>query len=53
MARLDRLLQKRRDLRPAVLLVGGSAKKELPGHFRNAFTTKNGGLDVSVRILER
>ncbi|HSC88430.1 MAG TPA: hypothetical protein VLC09_14205 [Polyangiaceae bacterium] len=46
-----RLLDSRRDLRPVVLLLGGEAKRQLPGRFRSALVTKNGGLDVGVRVL--
>lgn len=53
MKRLDQVLQRRRDLRPVVLLVGGAAKRELSGTFRSAISTKNGGLDVALRVLEK
>ena len=53
MKRLAQLLERRRDLRPVVLLVGGAAKRELPGAFRSAISTKNGGIDVALRVLER
>lgn len=54
LGRLSRVLSKRRDLRPAVLLLGGGAKRfqsSLP--FATCAKTKNGGLPVRIDVLAR
>ncbi len=45
------VLERRPDLRPVVLLVGGAARKKLPPSFRAALRTQSGGQNVSVRVL--
>ncbi len=49
--RLLRVLRERPDLRPVGALVGGVAKRMLPGSFQALFQTKNGGLPVAFRVL--
>ncbi|OQX69168.1 MAG: hypothetical protein B6A08_06755 [Sorangiineae bacterium NIC37A_2] len=51
--RLLRVLRERPDLRPVGALVGGVAKRMLPGSFQALFQTKNGGLPVALRVLSR
>lgn len=48
---LLRVLRERPDLRPVGALVGGVAKRMLPGSFQVLFQTKNGGLPVALRVL--
>lgn len=45
------LLNKRPDLRPVVILVGGAARKLVPKDRPALFRTKNGGIPVSARLL--
>lgn len=47
--RFVQLLERRRDLRPCGLLLGGAARQALPPSFRSLLQTKNGGIPVSVR----
>jgi len=50
---LVHLLERRPDLRPCVLLLGGTARRDLPPSFRAVIRTKNGGQSVSIRVLDR
>jgi putative N6-adenine-specific DNA methylase len=45
------LLEKRADLRPVVILVGGAARDLVPQDRPALFRTKNGGIPVSARLL--
>ena len=45
------LLEKRADLRPVVILVGGAARDLVPKDRPALFRTKNGGIPVSARQL--
>ncbi len=45
------VLRRRPDLTPALVLVGGDARKRLPVSAPALFRTKNGGLSVSARLL--
>lgn len=49
-ARLVDLLQRRRDLRPAVILAGGALDEQL-AEYRALFTTESGGLRVKARLF--
>lgn len=51
LSKLLRLLERRSDLRPCAVLVGGEAKRRLPAQFRSVLTTQNGGLNVALRVL--
>jgi hypothetical protein len=48
---LVHLLERRPDLRPCALLLGGPARRDLSPNFRAALRTKNGGTPVSIRVL--
>jgi putative N6-adenine-specific DNA methylase len=48
--KLGRVLDRRPDLRPCAVLVGGESKKRLPADFRVVFQTKNGGMNVALRV---
>lgn len=50
---LVHVLDRRPDLRPCVLLLGGPARRDLSPRFRAALRTKNGGESVSIRVLDR
>lgn len=52
-ASLLSVLEKRPDLRPVALLIGGQARKKLPPQFRAKLRTRSGGENVSVRVLAR
>jgi putative N6-adenine-specific DNA methylase len=47
------LLDRRPDLRPCALLLGGPARRDLPPSFAAVLRTKNGGMPVSIRVLGR
>src|SRR5688572_11321325 len=49
---LVHLLERRPDLRPCALLLGGPALRALPQSFRVALRTKSGGTPVSIRVLD-
>lgn len=50
--KLDSLLHRRRDLRPAVILWGGGKRSpKLRNEWQQALTFKNGGLDVTAFVL--
>lgn len=48
---LVHLLERRPDLRPCALLLGGPARRDLPPSFAAVVRTKNGGTPVSIRVL--
>jgi putative N6-adenine-specific DNA methylase len=48
--KLEQVLARRPDLRPCAVLVGGESKQNLPSNFRVAFQTKNGGVNVALRV---
>jgi putative N6-adenine-specific DNA methylase len=50
---LVHLLERRPDLRPCALLLGGPARRDLSPSFAAVLRTKNGGTPVSIRLLGR
>jgi len=48
---LVHLLERRPDLRPCALLLGGTARRDLSPNFAATVRTKNGGTPVSIRVL--
>jgi putative N6-adenine-specific DNA methylase len=48
---LVHLLERRPDLRPCALLLGGTARRDLSPSFVATVRTKNGGTPVSIRFL--
>lgn len=48
---LIQVLERRPDLRPCALLIGGPARQKLPPSFSAVLHTKSGGTNVSIRVL--
>lgn len=48
---LVHLLERRPDLRPCALLLGGPGRRDLSPNFRAVLRTKSGGQPVSIRVL--
>jgi len=50
---LVHVLDRRPDLRPCAVLIGGPARRDLSPNFAAVLRTKNGGASVSIRVLGR
>jgi putative N6-adenine-specific DNA methylase len=53
LAKLERVLARRRDLRPAGLFVGGPAEASLDARYARAIRTENGGTKVALCVRSR